>query len=105
MYAPRTEGEVRVVMGIVGAGVWWVAGVEVGEKEGVKEEVDRLVEGGVGEVDGLGKGLVQETEADKHGKAGVLDETCAREVGAACRMCTVHGCGMKEVDGAKAETA
>lgn len=33
VYAPRTEGEVKVVMEIVRAGVWWVAGMEVDGRE------------------------------------------------------------------------
>lgn len=41
VYAPRTEGEVRVVMEIVGAAVWWVSGVHV-RREGEGESQKRV---------------------------------------------------------------
>lgn len=46
VYAPRSGEEVEVVMRIVKAGVWWVAGIDV-EKEGL----ERRDEGAEGRVD------------------------------------------------------
>ncbi|KAF2120426.1 hypothetical protein BDV96DRAFT_485190 [Lophiotrema nucula] len=65
IYAPRSEEEVDVVLGIVAAGVWWVSGVDVRREENVKD-----------------RGLSEE------------DMKKAKEENE-CWACRLHGCGEK----------
>lgn len=71
VYAPRTEEEVEVVMGIVAASVWWVSGIDVaGDEEGRRRRMD---------VDAVGKAM---------GGTGLE-----------CWTCKVRACGGKGVEG------
>lgn len=56
VYAPRGEEEVGIVMRIVEAGVWWVAGIEVGEGKGEGERMEVEIGGGMGTAEGCGLG-------------------------------------------------
>jgi hypothetical protein len=44
VYAPRDEEEVKIVMGIVKAAVWWVGGVDVEKAEGGDTRLDTVGE-------------------------------------------------------------
>ncbi|KAL5389937.1 hypothetical protein DPSP01_001996 [Paraphaeosphaeria sporulosa] len=75
IYAPRSVEEVGTVMQIVGAGVWWVAGIDV-RREG-SERRDEM--------------------------AGM--EAFVRGGGVDCHACRVHGCGSKSLEGSMAGSA
>lgn len=46
VYAPRSEGEVRVVMGVVAASIWWVSGIDVRGGEGERRRSRDVEVGG-----------------------------------------------------------
>ncbi|KAF2240512.1 hypothetical protein BU26DRAFT_525977 [Trematosphaeria pertusa] len=69
IYAPRNEQEIEVVMRIIAAGVWWVAGIDVH-----KDGRDR-----------------RDSGADAEAPLSAQAET-------ECHACRVHGCGRKSVE-------
>lgn len=69
IYAPRDAGDIDVVMKIVAASVWWVAGIDV-EKKGENRR---------------GSG----TDVEAFVRAQSANE---------CHTCSIHGCGAKSLE-------